>query len=46
MLMVRGADWLQFVYGGLGLLIVLLSFQPSLRRYLALGSARESAGRT
>jgi hypothetical protein len=45
-LMVRGTDWLQFVYGGLGLLIVLLSFQPSLRRYLALGPARESAART
>lgn len=38
MLMVRGVDWLQFVYGGLGLLIVLLAFQPGLRRYLALGS--------
>lgn len=38
MVMVRGTDWLQFVYGGLGLLIALLSFQPSLRRYLALGT--------
>jgi len=37
MLLVRGADWLQFVYGGLGLLIVLLALQPGLRRYLALG---------
>ncbi|NTV65836.1 MAG: hypothetical protein HGA65_20195 [Oscillochloris sp.] len=44
MLMVRGADWLQFVYGGLGLLIVLLSLQPSLRRYLAPGPARGSGG--
>jgi hypothetical protein len=46
MLMVRGADWLQFVYGGLGLLIVLLTVQPSLRRYLAPGTAREASGRT
>lgn len=38
MLMVRGADWLQFVYGSLGLLIVFLSFQPGTRRYLALGT--------
>lgn len=38
MLMVHGAGWLQFVYGGLGLLIILLTFQPSLRRYLALGT--------
>ncbi|NTW96927.1 MAG: hypothetical protein HGB28_00035 [Oscillochloris sp.] len=29
MLMVRGTDWLQFVYGGLGLLIVLLSFRQA-----------------
>ena len=26
------------MYGGLGVLIVLLSFQPGLRRYLALGT--------
>jgi hypothetical protein len=44
MLMVRGADWLQFMYGGLGLLILLLSFQPSLRRYLAPGPAHKSGG--
>jgi hypothetical protein len=36
MLMVRGTDWLQRVYGGLGLLIVVLAFQPGLRRYLTL----------
>jgi hypothetical protein len=35
-LMVHGADWLQLMYGSLGLLIVLLTFQPSLRRYFAL----------
>jgi hypothetical protein len=45
MLMVRGADWLQFVYGGLGLLILLLSFQPGLRRYLTPGTAQGSIGR-
>jgi hypothetical protein len=42
MLMVHGTDWLQFVYGGLGLLIILLTFQPGLRRYLALATLRES----
>ena len=41
MLMVHGTDWLQFVYGGLGLLIILLTFQPGLRRYLALATLRE-----
>lgn len=46
MLMVRGTDWLQFVYGVLGLLILLLSFQPGLRRYLAPGTAQEAGGRT
>jgi hypothetical protein len=46
MLMVRGTDWLQFVYGGLGLLIVLLSFQPGLRRYLTPSTAQVSGGRT
>ncbi len=46
MLMVRGADWLQFVYGGLGLLIVLLAFQPGLRRYLALNTPYEPTGST
>jgi hypothetical protein len=44
MLMVRGADWLQFMYGGLGLLIVLLTFQPGLRRYLALGTLQDPTG--
>jgi hypothetical protein len=42
-LMVRGADWLQVIYGGLGLLIILLTFQPGLRRYLALGTAHNVA---
>ncbi len=42
MLMVGGADWLQFMYGGLGLLILLLTFQPGLRHYLALGTTRDS----
>jgi hypothetical protein len=30
------------MYGSLGLLIVLLTFQPGLRRYLALGTPRDS----
>ncbi|MEO7909594.1 MAG: hypothetical protein ABIV47_08090 [Roseiflexaceae bacterium] len=42
MLIVHGTDWLQFVYGGLGLLIILLTFQPDLRRYLALATTRDS----
>jgi hypothetical protein len=43
-IMMRGLDWLQFVYGGLGLLIVLLAFLPSLRRYLALGPTQVPIG--
>lgn len=45
MLLVRGADWLQFLYGGLGVLIVLLTFQPALRRYLALDPPHDPTGR-
>ena len=42
MLMVHGTYWVQFVYGGLGLLIIVLTFQPGLRRYLALPTTRDS----
>jgi hypothetical protein len=46
MFMVHGTDWLQFVYGGLGLLIVVLTFQPSLRRHLAIATTRVTPPRT
>jgi hypothetical protein len=36
-LMVRGIDGLQVLYGSLGVLIVVLAFQPGLRRHLATG---------
>jgi hypothetical protein len=40
MLMVRGVSWLHLVFGVLGLLIMLLTLGPGLRRYLALGTTR------
>ena len=40
-LMLRGLNWLHFVFGGLGLLIALAPFEPNLRRYLALTATRE-----
>jgi len=40
MLMLHGTYWVQFVYGGLGLLIIVLTFQPGLRRYLAIDTTR------
>ena len=40
MLMMRGVSGLHFLYGGLGLVIVLLTLEPHLRRYLALDGVR------
>jgi hypothetical protein len=40
MLMMRGVSGLHFLYGGLGLVIVLLTLEPQLRRYLALDGVR------
>jgi hypothetical protein len=40
MLMLRGVSWLHLVFGVLGLLIMLLTLGPGLRRYLALGTTR------
>ncbi|MGY2896404.1 hypothetical protein [Deinococcus sp. UYEF24] len=37
--MLRGASWLGLIYGSLGVLIVVLVFQPDVRRYFALGVA-------
>ena len=37
--MLRGASWLGFVYGSLGVLIVVLAFQPGVRQYFALNRA-------
>lgn len=42
MLMMRGVSVLHFLYGGLGLLIVFLSFEPNLRRYFSLSPTRAS----
>lgn len=38
MLMLRGLSWLHLVFGVLGLLIMLLTLEPGLRRYLAPGT--------
>jgi hypothetical protein len=40
MFMMRGVSVLHFLYGGLGLVIVLLTLEPQLRRYLALDGVR------
>lgn len=40
-LMLRGLNWLHFVFGGLGILIALAPLEPNLRRYLALTATRE-----
>ncbi len=37
--MLRGASWLGFVYGSIGIGIVVLACQPGLRRYFALDQA-------
>lgn len=41
--MLRGATWLGFVYGSLGVLIVVLVFQPGVRRYFALNRASHTS---
>ena len=43
--MVRGIDGLQVLYGSLGVLIVVLAFQPDVRRYLALDRASLTPGK-
>ena len=35
-IMLRGASWLGLIYGSVGVLIVVLAFQPGVRRYFAL----------
>jgi hypothetical protein len=37
MLMMRGVSVLHFLYGGLGVLIVFLTLEPSLRKFFSLG---------
>ena len=44
MLMMRGVSVLDFLYGGLGLLIVVLTLEPGLRRSFSLGSPGASRG--
>jgi hypothetical protein len=38
-LMLRGASWLGLIFGSLGVLIVVLAFQPGVRRHFALNRA-------
>jgi hypothetical protein len=45
-LMVRGLDGLQVLYGSLGVLIVVLTLRPGVRRYLAFGQASRSPARS
>ena len=44
--MVRGIDGLQVLYGSLGVLIVVLAFQPDVRRYFALDLASHTPAKS